>query len=215
MKSIKKILSLVFLLVIGVLLVACTDKDKPPVVTPPPATDIDKALDVKWDGKFANRKVYLTCCGQSDISIIEACFRSAGIDSATYTTNNMLNATDINDAEVPVVILVVGASSKGLGSAGVNVESETARASAFARAAEQGKIELLVAHVGGTSRRGATSDPIIKAITSAADLLLVVEGGNNDNYFTNTASANSIDLYLYSKSSKLVDPFKTLFGVAV
>lgn len=226
MKSIKKIFSIFFLLVFAVSLVACgnddkkddnkKDDDKKNDVVDEVTVDVD--LDSKWAGKLVGRTVYLTTCGQADSGVVSSILSNGGVLDEAYVSNDLLTAKEVEDAVtetsgVPVVILVVGASSKGLGAAGVDVSSETSRANEFASAASQNKIELIVVHVGGTARRGQTSDPIIKAAAPDAHLLLVVETGNADNYFTNTAAENSIELYLYSKNSKMIIPFKTLFGI--
>lgn len=220
MKSIKKVLSFLFLMILAISLVACSKKDKEedkgdPDVGEEKVTDV--ALATSWSGKLSGKTVYLTCCGQADIAILSSILSNAGVASESVVTENQLTAKEVTDAategQVPAVILVVGASSKGLGAAGVDVASETARAEEFATAAKEGKIELIVAHVGGKARRGETSDPIIKAATPAAELLIVVLDGDSDNYFTNAAKTNSIELYLYKKTSGLVGAFKTLFGI--
>lgn len=219
MKTMKKIFSMLLLVVFAVALMSCGKKDdNKPTPTPTPSTELDKALDAKWEGNLKDRKVYLTTCGQADSGVIASILLNCGIGDTEYTSKDLLTAKEVSDAitgtEVPAVLLVIGASSKGLGAAGVDVDHEVARAQAFVALANEGKIELIVMHVGGSARRGATSDPIIKAATPAADLLLVVNTGNSDNYFTTTATANSIELYLYKKNSGLLAAFKTLFGVA-
>ena len=222
MKTMKKIFSMLLLVVFAVALMSCGGKDNnkkdDPTPEPTPSTELDKALDAKWEGNLKDRKVYLTTCGQADSGVIASILLNCGIGDTAYTSKDLLTAKEVSDAiegtEVPAVLLVIGASSKGLGAAGVDVDDEVARAEAFVALADSGKIELIVMHVGGSARRGATSDPIIKVATPAADLLLVVNTGNSDGYFTTTATANSIELYLYKKNSGLLAAFKTLFGVA-
>lgn len=221
MKLTKKIFSILFLFVFALSLVACAkdNDDKPAKKDPNPIdVSVDVDLDSKWSGNLTGKKVYLTTCGQADSGIISSVLNNGGVSDDAYVSEDLLTVTKIgeetsNFSEPTAVILVVGASSKGLGDAGVDVKSETARAKEFADAADEGKFELIVVHVGGTARRGETSDPIIKAATPSANLLLVVEAGNNDNYFTNTASEKSIEIYLYSKNSKMINTFKTLFAI--
>ena len=122
-----------------------------------------------------------------------------------------LEASEVEEGAV--VFMVVGGSNKGLGVAGTNVSNEAKRASDFATLSDYGKITLIVFHVGKEARRGDTSDPIIRAVAPNANMLIVVEGGNNDGYFTTISEENNIDLYLYTKSKKIKVVFELLFGL--
>ena len=43
---------------------------------------------------------------------------------------------------------------------------------------------------------------------------MVVNTGNSDGLFTNLSSANGVAFNSYTKSSKMVDSFKKIFGIA-
>ena len=82
-----------------------------------------------------------------------------------------------------VLIAVVGGSSKGLGSAGINKEEEKARGVNLIEAARGKNIKILVMHVGGEARRGDLSDLFIDAVTPLGDKVVVVKSGNADGIF--------------------------------
>jgi len=222
----KKFLSILFVLVLALGLVACKKDDPTPTpdptpVTPDPVVVVDTQVPAALQEVCQSAtKIYLTCSGQADQSIVKNVIKKAGQQlGLTFTfgkdatsdvyEDNLLNADSVEDGSV--VLLVVGGSNKGLGAAKTDVASEAARATAFANKAEAGKITLVVIHIGGTARRGDTSDPIIKAAAPSADLLLVVAEGNGDGYFTNVSSEHDIPLFLYSKTSKMKASFVKLF----
>ena len=188
-------------------------------------SQVDIKLDAAFNGIAAGKTIYLTTCGQCDVEKIESVIYNVDEDANIYdmatqgtvdgVTNiakdNLLNAEDVEDGAV--VLLVTGTSGKGLGSAGTDVAKETARAKAFADKAAAGRITLIVLHVGGESRRGTQSDPVLNVACPKANLLLVVESGNADNYFTNIAKTNNVPLYLYSKTGKIDSALKAIFGL--
>src|SRR5438105_3390254 len=57
--------------------------------------------------------------------------------------------------EVKTLFLVVGASLKGFGDAGITIKDELARAGQLLDAAQNRKIPVVVLHVGGDERRDA------------------------------------------------------------
>lgn len=177
----------------------------------PTEKDVDIALAATWQDELKDKTIYLTTCGQADLEIVENILGVSGVVNTEYTKNNLLTAAQATNGSV--VILVVGTSGKGLGAAGTDVTAENVRAAAFANKANLDEITLVVVHVGGAARRGELSDTIIASALSGSDLTLTVETGDVDQYFTDRASDTS-PLYLFSSASKLVAPFKVLFGLA-
>ena len=153
-------------------------------------------------------KLYATTIGQADLAVVNNLIVKAGVAAADYTSNNMLTADQVEDGST--VFIVVGASGKGLGGAGTDAAAELVRANAFQAKAD--KINIVCVHVGGANRRGDTSDPTIRVIAGCSKVILVVEEGNSDDLFTGIANDNSIPLYEYSKSAKMLDSFKYLLG---
>ena len=169
--------------------------------------ELDKALDAKFNGLAKGKKLYLTTVGQADVDKVQSLLEDLELEEGTdYTKKNSLTASEVEDGSV--VFLVIGTSGKGLGAAGTDLNGEKKRANDFV-----GKtgITLVVFHVGGVDRRGDTTDPIIDIVCPKAKLLLVVNGANDDNKFTNIAKNNNVDLYLFSKTSKIKAALQTLF----
>lgn len=180
-----------------------------PEVESTPATSSD-LVDAALAGIANNKTVYLTTVGQADSNIVENVLKKAGA-VGSYELDAMLNASEVTEGSV--VILTLGSSSKGLGSAGVDEAHEKARAQAFSAAAAQGKFTLILFHVGGTPRRGASSDPIIEAAFPGAKACFIVASGNEDGFFTNLSTTNDVTLYSVAKTLDLVDYAKALFGL--
>ena len=175
-----------------------------------PSEVVNSSLKEELVGICEGKKVYLTTAGQSDTNIVGNVLNKAGATGA-YTLETMLNAEAVEEGSV--VLLTLGSSSKGLGAAGVNEAHEQARAAAFAAAAKEGKITLILFHVGGAARRGTSSDPIIEAAFDGAKACFVVAEGNTDGFFTTTATAKNVLLYSVEKTLGLVDFAKGLFGI--
>ena len=153
-------------------------------------------------------KLYATTIGQADLAVVNNLIVKAGVAAADYTSDNMLTADKVEDGST--VFIVVGASGKGLGGAGTDAAAELVRANAFKAKAD--KINIVCVHVGGANRRGDTSDPTIRVIAGCSKVILVFAEGNSDGLFTGIANDNSIPLYEYSKSAKMLDSFKYLLG---
>ena len=175
-------------------------------VTP---SDLDKTVsEAELQNIVGTGKLYATTIGQADLAVVNNLIVKAGVAAADYTSNNMLTADQVEDGST--VFIVVGASGKGLGGAGTDAAAELVRANAFKAKAD--KINIVCVHVGGANRRGDTSDPTIRVIAGCSKVILVVEEGNSDDLFTGIANDNSIPLYEYSKSAKMLDSFKYLLG---
>ena len=215
MKKMTKILSAFLLL--GALAACGGESSSQPSVENPsqsevssvPAGETQTTLEESLVNIAVGKTCYLTTVGQADSDIVGNVFKKAGA-VGSYTTETMLQASDV--AEGSVVFLTLGASSKGLGQAGVDEAYEKNRAAEFASAAKDGKFTLILFHVGGTARRGASSDPIIEAAFPGAAACFVVSSGNEDGFFTTLSSTHNVSLYSVSKSLELVDFAKGLFG---
>lgn len=166
-------------------------------------------------GIVGDGAIYTTTIGQADLSTLNSVFTNIGLESGTdYTSESLLTADEV--AEGDTVFIVVGMSSKGLGSAGVDQASEEERAQAFADISDT--INIVACHLGEAERRGTTSDDAIEIVVGSSDVTFVIDsgdgtGGDYDNMISDLCEENGIPCYLYSKVSKLVAPFKLLLGV--
>ena len=180
-------------------------------------------------------KCYLTTCGQADVMTVENIIGNVDPEEETVilyeegdaapTTGDVkiMKSSDLEASEVelatdgaklPVVFLIVGTSSKGLGAAGTNVQKETERATAFSNLAKQGKIVLVLLHVGGEARRGEMSDPVITAAVPGASAVFVKTGGNKDGLFTTLCTANNITNFVELEKLSALQPYlASIFGM--
>ncbi len=132
----------------------------------------------------------ITSVGQSaDGQLVKVLADRVGI---SYQYDAMAAPGAVKDFKT--LILVVGGSSKGLGAAGINQDQEEARAKALIAAAAEAGTKILFMHVGGEARRGDLTDRFVTITAPAAQYLIVVADGNKDNFMTNAAGANPLDM---------------------
>lgn len=128
----------------------------------------------------------VTSVGQSsDIAIVKVVLNTQlklGLEAKP-----LAQASDLEGMKTLVV--VVGASTKGLGAAGLDVDKEVVRGTALVRAAKARGMKVLVLHTGGEPRRGPTSNVMIEAIVPMADHAAVVVPGNKDGLFDKLMTA--------------------------
>ena len=129
------------------------------------------------------------------------------VEGTDFTADSTLTANEVASGDT--VIIVAGASTKGMGGAGVDAAGEISRAQAFAAKTD---INIIVAQLGGSARRGETSDAIFAALCPAASVTLIVSSADNDGMFSNTWCA-STPLYKYSRATNMSDSWKFLLGV--
>lgn len=210
--SFKKVFSFLMVLLLALSLVSCKKPDSGNEGGgETPQVEVDKALAEEFKGLGAGVPTYITTVGQADLALALGVLKRVPAASEVQSSSDLEAADVVADGVKPLVLLVVGGSGKGLGGAGVSVASESQRAADFVTAADEGKISLVVLHIGGNDRRGDNTDPILDVACPGADLLIVIEGGNADSYFTNSAKTNNVPLYLYSGLAKLVEPFTVLY----
>lgn len=150
--------------------------------------------------------VALTPAGQSpDGMMVRVVLKSL---KATVDYEALLKPEALSDQKA--LIIVPGASSKGMGAAGIKVEDELARAKALCEAAAAKKIKVLVMHVGGEGRRGATSDKFVDTVSPYADAFIVVDGGNSDGKFTQFANDRKVKLLSATNVRSTKDPLKEI-----
>ena len=83
---------------------------------------------------------------------------------------------------------MIGASTKGLGAAGIDMDQETERAKALMKAAREKGVRILTMHVGGEARRGKSTNDLIELVLPESQHLVVVATGNKDKFFTTLAA---------------------------
>ncbi|MFP4177382.1 MAG: DUF6305 family protein [Acholeplasmataceae bacterium] len=206
------------LLLMGLLLfgvAGCGDDEPGETDDPNDEVELDPELPAEYAG-MAEGDVFITSIGQSaDLDTIW------NLLSNVYDNDNEALEADVemdalleaNQVEAgSVVLLVPGASSKGMGAAGTDQAAEENRAEAFAARAQAGEITIITMHTGGMQRRGVESDPLIEASMAESELTLITNGGNDDDFFSELAEEYDRPLYVYSGTAQLIPPLRTIFS---
>lgn len=110
------------------------------------------------------------------------------------------------------LVLVLGASNKGLGSAGLSFEQEMERVKKVIGAAQNAGVKIISMHTGGSSRRGDLSNAIIELCIPVSSVVIVVEEGNKDGFFTELCSKHSIPLQVVPSIAEAGNALKALMA---
>ncbi len=154
---------------------------------------------------FANtitfeQPVLITSAGQSaGVTMMKVLANRAGLQ---FTDDPLIKAESIQK-DIKTIILVVGASSKGLGAAGIDFEQEKKRTLDILNKAKSSKMKVIVAHIEGESRRGKSSDELVELAVPFADLVLVTKAGNGDNFFNKISEKHKKFLIIVDGTSDI------------
>jgi hypothetical protein len=158
------------------------------------------------DGIFV-QPILLTSAGQSaDIQLASVLIKRGGLN---YTLVKL--ATDKGLEGYKTVVLVLGASLKGLGAAGLDLPREKERVSALLKTAREKNIPVFCLHLGGADRRGQTTDELVTAFLPLARMAVVVRSGNHDGLFTRICRDKNIPLVEVDKTIEAAEPIKKAF----
>lgn len=161
------------------------------------------------DKSLYDTPVLVTSFGQStDAAMLETVMKKANV--ADYTYNATADASVI--ANYKTVIIAVGASTKGLGAAGISEAEETARAEAVMQAIKDNGVEVICCHIGGSSRRGTLSDTFADMVMSEASYIVLKEDANFDYKFTQYAEQNGKPITLIYSTKDTISVFSELFN---
>lgn len=222
-KILLTLLAVVMVLALTLTVVACNPTEEEEKPEDKNNLPIDQAIsEANLKDIAKGKKLYLTSIGQSDIDVARNLLSAVGLKETTaeeagdFETKDLLAASEVEQGSV--VFIVVGASTKGLGGAGTDINKETTRANEFATAASEGKLTIISLHLGKQARRGDLSDGIIEIVEKASAVMLISDdgkgtGGNYDGFMGNIAKENNIPAYCYSKATGMVDPLKYLLGL--
>jgi hypothetical protein len=113
----------------------------------------------------------------------------------------------------------MGASLKGMGAAGIQIEDELARAAVLIAEARKEGIKVIGAHIEGLKRRSqgaaagdTTDEQSIDAVAPNSDILLVLKEGNADGRFTVISKSKRIPLIEFDKTLDLIPTLEKLFA---
>lgn len=165
----------------------------------------------------ADSPVLVTSCGQSPGPVRLTVFlKRLGIE---YESNPVATAKDLATKKYKTVIIVTGASLKGMGAAGVSMTDELARTDALIAEARKQNVRIVGAHIEGMARRsqgasaGDNSDEqSIDAVCPKSQLLLVRKDGDEDGRFTTIAKKHGIPMITFDKNLEIEGVLKSLFA---
>ncbi|MGA3245478.1 MAG: DUF6305 family protein [Bacteroidota bacterium] len=165
--------------------------------------------------------VLLTSCGQSPGPLkFKIFFGRLGVD---HVYNMQASVSDLaakkkEGKPFKSLIIVTGASLKGMGAAKVSMDEELDRIKKLIAEAKKQGIKVVGAHVEGMERRaqgaapGDNSDEMsIDAVCPQSDLLVVRKDGDEDKRFTAISTGKKIPLVMFEKNMELSDVLKNLY----
>jgi hypothetical protein len=170
----------------------------------------------------AETPVLITSCGQSPgpttIKVVLQRLKLA-YDIDPLATPAVLQAKARAGTPYKSLIIVMGASLKGMGAAGISIDDELKRVSAVIAEARREGVKIIGAHVEGLKRRSqgaaagdTTDEQSIDTVAPNSDLLLVYKEGNADGRFTTISRAKSIPLIEVEKMMDLVPALEKLYA---
>lgn len=170
-----------------------------------------------WAQPKAAAPVLVTSCGQSPGPLKLTVFLKRLAIEYDYKADATVK--DLATKKYRTVIIVTGASLKGMGAAGVSMKDELARASALVADAKKLGITLVGAHIEGMARRsqgasaGDNSDEqSIDAVCPKAQILLIRKDGDADSRFTTIAKHSGAAMLTFEKNLDIEGVLKSLFG---
>lgn len=161
----------------------------------------------EMSGILKDKKIYVTSIGQS---IDMENFVSRYNKMLEFESNSYLEAKDVEDGSI--VFIFVGCSIKVLEDSESTLENETRRMNDFIDAKNENKLSIISFHLGGVSRRGASSDSLIKLAFSNSFFNIYVQSGNNDKFLSNTSINNNIPCLEVLSAVSLESPLKKMLG---
>ena len=149
----------------------------------------------------------ITSAGQNaEVQIAAVLAKRAGLN---YTLSKQATAADLENMKT--LVLVLGASLKGLGAAGLDMGKERERVIALIAAAQKAQVPLLCLHLGGEVRRGQQTDDLIAEVLPLAKMVIVVKSGNGDRFFTKLCQPKNIPLVEVEKTADVQIPLQKAF----
>jgi hypothetical protein len=178
--------------------------------------------DVAAQAATFESPVFIASVGQSaGAQQARVLARRAGLE-ATFEARPAVEMLEGHET----LIVVLGASTKGLGAAGVDMDAEIAWATSLFEKARASGMSLIAMHIEGGTRRGPTSDRINTTFAPLVDHLIVKGAspdqewteaeeadGNADGLFTRIAAEHDIPISYIARTLDAVDVLQQLFGI--
>lgn len=170
----------------------------------------------------ASEPVLLTSCGQSPGPVRLKIFLqklNINFDYSLQAKAEDLIARKKEGKPYKSMIIVTGASLKGMGAAGVSMDDEITRTKALIAEAKKQGIKVIGSHIEGMARRsqGATAgdntdEMSIDAVCNVCDLMIVKKEGDSDGRFTTISKGKKIPLILFEMNTEISDVLKKVYN---
>ncbi len=169
----------------------------------------------------AGQPVLLTSCGQSPGPVRLKIFMTRlelDFDYNLFATKDDLITKKNEGNPYKSVIIVTGASLKGMGAAGVSIDDELERIEGIIAEAKKQGITIIGSHIEGMERRakgaapGDNSDELsIDAVCPNSTFMIVKKAGDEDSRFTNISKGYDIPLILFEKNLDITGVLEKVF----
>jgi len=183
---------------------------------------VPAALPGQTQEAKAELPVLVTSCGQSiGPTTIKVVLQRLKLpfDIDPLATPAVLQAKAKAGTPYKSLIITMGASLKGMGAAGIEIEDELQRAAALVAEARKLGIKIIGAHIEGMKRRAqgaaagdTTDEQSIDAVAPDSDILLVLKEGNSDGRFTAISQAKKIPLVEFERTIDLIPALEKMFA---
>ena len=180
------------------------------------------SLQAQDSGVTADTPVLLTSCGQSPgPTMVRLFLNRLGLEHELLEQATAQDLVDRRSAGNPFqsLIIVTGASLKGMGAAGTSMREELIRTEALIAEARNQGLTIIAAHVEGMDRRaqgaaeGDNSDEqSIDAVMPFSDVMIVRADGNEDLRFSLLSTELGVPLVLFEKNMEMGDAFGSVFN---
>lgn len=172
--------------------------------------------NIDLSAQTAEEPVLITSCGQSPGPLKMKIFMKRGDYEFDYDLQ--ASADFLKNKKYSSLIIVTGASLKGMGAAGISIKDELDRVDELIKVAKNQGITIIGAHIEGKARRvhgassGDNSDEVfIDVVCPKSDILIVRSDGNEDGRFTAIAEEFNIPLKTFEKNLELADILKEIY----
>jgi hypothetical protein len=168
---------------------------------------VPAALAVTGENPVFEPPLLITSAGQSpDVQLAVVLAKRAGIE---YTLAKLATARDLGGAKT--LGIVVGASLKGLGAAGIDTAKEKERVKGLVAEAAKRGIPVLFLHLGGDQRRGELTDAMVAEYLPAAKMAVIVKSADADGLFSGICKERGIPLVAVEKTADAAEVLKGAF----
>lgn len=169
----------------------------------------------------AGQPILLTSCGQSPGPVRLKIFMSRlelDFDYKLFATADDLITKKNEGDPYKSIIIVTGASLKGMGAAGVSIDDELERIEGLIEEGKKQGITIIGSHIEGMERRakgaapGDNSDELsIDAVCPNSSFMIVKKEGDEDSRFTNISNGQNIPLILFEKNLDITGVLEKVF----